>query len=237
MDRAELSKLLGYVSSSVGHQVINSLSTIVSQTEILRTLAGRAAVGSAEVSDRIDTILRVTLEASAMTRRLLVLSHDLTSLEAADLDSAVLDLDLGLVAADFLNRARLQIGPEAEWVLDASPTPRIQGDPGAIDTALRLLAANSVESLPEGKGTVTITVRAGPRDWATLEVQDTGCGMAAETLDHAAEPFFTTKQGHRGLGLTIARGIWRRHRGSLFLESQPGVGTTVRLSAPPSELE
>ena len=45
-------------------------------------------------------------------------------------------------------------------------------------------------------------------------------------LRRATEPFFSTKPDHAGVGLTIAQGIWRRHRGSLSIESQPGQGTT-----------
>jgi signal transduction histidine kinase len=234
MDRPELTRLLGHVSSSVGHQVINSLSTIVSQTEILRTLIDAAGAGSPEVGDRVETIIRVALDASTMTRRLLGLSHDLTSIEPSKGDDSLQELDLGVLAADFARLQGATIAPTVEWVLDASPTSRITGDPAAIGTVLRLIAENAVEALPGGKGTITLTVRPGSRDWTSLELRDNGGGMSPEILDRAAEPFFSTKEGHRGLGLTIARGIWRRHRGSLVIESQPGEGTTVRLTVPPS---
>jgi len=54
-------------------------------------------------------------------------------------------------------------------------------------------------------------------------------------MEHALEPFYSTKPDRQGIGLTIARGIWRRHRGTMTIESQPGEGTTVRLSAPSLE--
>ena len=63
-----------------------------------------------------------------------------------------------------------------------------------------------------------------------MEIRDNGTGMTEEVLEHAAVPFFRTKPDHRGIGLTVAKGIWRRHRGTLMIESQPGQGTTVRLS-------
>ena len=47
------------------------------------------------------------------------------------------------------------------------------------------------------------------------------------------EPFFTTKPDRDGVGLTIAQGIWRRHRGALSIDSRPGQGTTIRLSIGP----
>jgi two-component system, NtrC family, sensor kinase len=60
--------------------------------------------------------------------------------------------------------------------------------------------------------------------------------MNAEVMAHALEPFYSTKPNHLGIGLAIARGIWRRHRGTMSVESQPGQGTTVRLSAAASAI-
>lgn len=48
------------------------------------------------------------------------------------------------------------------------------------------------------------------------------------------EPFFTTKKGRLGIGLSIANGIWRRHRGTLALLTRPGEGVTVRMCVDPS---
>jgi C4-dicarboxylate-specific signal transduction histidine kinase len=58
--------------------------------------------------------------------------------------------------------------------------------------------------------------------------------MGGETMARAIEPFFSTKPGRLGVGLTIANGIWRRHRGTLSLKSQPEDGTSIRLCVEPS---
>ena len=57
--------------------------------------------------------------------------------------------------------------------------------------------------------------------------------MDGEVLRQAVEPFFSTKPAHLGVGLSIANGIWRRHRGTLSIRSQPGEGTAVRLCVMP----
>jgi signal transduction histidine kinase len=70
----------------------------------------------------------------------------------------------------------------------------------------------------------------------TIEIQDDGCGMPAEVLQHVFDPFFTTKdvgQG-TGLGLSISHGIVLAHGGTLEAESEPGVGTTFRITLPAS---
>jgi signal transduction histidine kinase len=234
MDRTELTAFLGHVSSSVGHQVINSLSTIVSQTEILRTLVTSTEADGAEIVERIETIIRVSLDASTLTRRLLELSHDLTSIEPLDPASTIEEIDLSALAAEFAKGAETALVPGTKLMLDLAPITRIRGNPATLARGLALLLDNAVESLPETGGEITIATRPGPRDWVSLEIRDTGRGMSPELVERAAEPFFSTKPGRRGLGLTIARGIWRRHRGGLVIESQPGAGTTIRLITPPS---
>jgi signal transduction histidine kinase len=70
-------------------------------------------------------------------------------------------------------------------------------------------------------------------------VQDAGCGIATEHLEHIFDPFFTTKTSDneaelRGLGLTIARWIVRQHDGDITVESTTNVGSTFRISFPVS---
>ena len=98
---------------------------------------------------------------------------------------------------------------------------------------LRHLIANALEAMPEAGGTITLATSRDARGWILLEVRDTGRGMLPEVLERAMEPFFTTKAGRLGIGLNIANGIWRRHRGTLALRSQEGTGTQVRLSVEP----
>jgi signal transduction histidine kinase len=98
------------------------------------------------------------------------------------------------------------------------------------------LIRNSRESLPNGSGKIGFSTRCDGRNWVILEIWDSGSGMSSEVLKRATEPFFTTKPGRSGVGLTIAHGIWRRHRGALSIESHPGQGTTVRLAVEPPPL-
>src|SRR5690606_3469244 len=69
-----------------------------------------------------------------------------------------------------------------------------------------------------------------------IAVHDTGTGMDGETLARACEPFFTTKGSlGTGLGLSSVYGIVEQSQGTLVLESQPGVGTSVRMFLPFAE--
>ncbi len=234
MENVDPKTLLGHLSSAVGHHVINAFSTIVSQAEIIRSLPGLVENPSGEVTDRLETIIRTSLEAAVMTRRLIELSHDLTTFRPQEKGNEVEQVRLDRLASELVSAEQHELGPAANWVLDLAPVSAIPGHSGQLRTMLRLFLQNAVEALPGGKGTITITTRTDPRNWLVLEIRDDGSGMPAEVMEHAVEPFFTTKPESRGIGLTIARGIWRRHRGTLTIESQPGEGTSIRLSAGPA---
>ncbi|MGC8639297.1 MAG: sensor histidine kinase [Isosphaeraceae bacterium] len=229
MENRELSLLLGHLCSAVGHHVINAISTIVSQGEILRTLSAPILAANSELAERIDTIVRTAMEASTMTRRLIELSHDLTAIDSDPTSRPVEVLHLADWLPRFVEAEKNNLAPEANWVLELNPVPPIRARSDLLGTMLKLLIENALEA---GAETLTITSAPAPRNWLVVELRDSGGGMPPQVMEHAIEPFFTTKPGHLGLGLTLARGIWRRHRGTLTLDSQPGQGTTVRLSAP-----
>src|SRR6185436_3859396 len=71
-----------------------------------------------------------------------------------------------------------------------------------------------------------------PGRYVCLEISDNGCGIPQDVMPRIFEPFFTTKSGHRGLGLAWAYGIVTNHGGSISVNSQPTMGTTVRIYLP-----
>ena len=102
--------------------------------------------------------------------------------------------------------------------------PSIPGDQYQLRTMLARFVENAREALPEGCGTIEFSTHTDSRDWVILTIRDSGCGMSQEVQRRASEPFFSTKEDHAGVGLTIAQVIWRRHRGALSIESSPGAG-------------
>jgi len=76
---------------------------------------------------------------------------------------------------------------------------------------------------------------AESQDWLHIEVADDGPGMDAETARRACEPFFSTRDGGTGLGLSLADGFARLCGGALALYTAPGAGTRVRLRLPRCE--
>jgi PAS domain S-box-containing protein len=121
---------------------------------------------------------------------------------------------------------------KADVVREYGDLPRVYCVGSQINQVLMNLLVNAAQSIHE-RG--VITVRTGVHaDQVWFEVQDTGCGIDPDKQTHIFEPFYTTKpkgQG-TGLGLSIAMGIVKQHHGSLVLCSEPGRGSTFRLTLP-----
>lgn len=110
-----------------------------------------------------------------------------------------------------------------------------------VSQAIHNILLNANQSMPEG-GLVLLRAEnvmggAGNRDrFVCLSVRDEGCGMAPDILPRIFDPYFTTKQGGRGLGLSAAYSIITRHNGRITVESAPGRGTTVRVYLPACDI-
>ncbi len=114
--------------------------------------------------------------------------------------------------------------------------PPIRGYAWQLEAMLGHLLDNAREAFPATGGEIRIATHCDDRGWVVFEVADNGRGMTTGEQERAVEPFFTTKSGHLGVGLSIANGIWRRHRGTLAVRSRLGEGTLVRLCIEPEPM-
>ena len=129
-------------------------------------------------------------------------------------------------------------GIEKKFDLDPQLTP-VLADPTQLEVAVLNVAINARDAMPDG-GTLTISSckrrivgdpDLTPGTYVELAIADTGCGMDADVLARAIEPFFTTKDVGKGtgLGLSMVYGMARQSGGTVKIDSEPGKGTTVRL--------
>jgi len=123
------------------------------------------------------------------------------------------------------------------WVEHRMADPVAELDEDQILQVLTNLIVNAVEAMPQG-GDLTISTSDTPAE-VVLEVRDTGCGIPPQHLPKIFEPFFTTKQIGKGtgLGLAVAYGIVKMHRGRIEAESNADpargpTGTTFRVTLP-----
>ncbi|HLY09448.1 MAG TPA: ATP-binding protein, partial [Planctomycetota bacterium] len=99
--------------------------------------------------------------------------------------------------------------------------PPVRADPALLTQAVTNAIRNSVEVMPDG-GTLSIRtsgVASALRNWAAIEVEDTGPGISRQDLDRIFQPFFTTKAKGTGLGLAISLRILEAHGGDVVVEN------------------
>jgi signal transduction histidine kinase/ActR/RegA family two-component response regulator len=230
---------LGQLTGGIAHDFNNLLTIVSGNLQILDTEYGDVA----DARELIDSASRAVDRCINLTRKLLGFSRHRALSPRGVRPQQVFD-DLG----DMLTRT---FGARIRVDLDCPATvPAVYADPGELETALVNLSLNARDAMPEG-GSLHISARerdVGPGEagglppgrYVALLVEDSGSGMSQEVLDHALEPFFSTKEAGKGsgLGLSMVYGFTRQSGGRLTIGSQPGRGTRVEIllpTAPPGE--
>ncbi len=110
--------------------------------------------------------------------------------------------------------------------------PKILVDREQIKQAILNLLLNAIQAMPEG-GLLTLTSgKSENGEWLYVSIQDSGMGIPTENMSKLFDPFFSTKEGGIGLGLSIAHRIIDQHQGKIEVESTPYQGTTFTLWIP-----
>jgi signal transduction histidine kinase len=110
--------------------------------------------------------------------------------------------------------------------------PRISMDREQMKQVILNLLLNAVQAMPNG-GHLTLRGQVSEKDrWVTLSIQDSGIGIPSEDMNKLFDPFFSTKEGGIGLGLSIAHRIIDQHHGKIEVESAPGKGTLLTVWLP-----
>ena len=230
---------IGRLAGGIAHDFNNLLTAILGHAE----MAQDDVAPSDPARGNIAEITRAAQRAADLTRQLLAFARrQIIEPRIVDLNGLVLNVDRML---------RRLLGEDVELVTVQDPDLwRVRIDPGQFEQVLVNLAVNARDAMPNG-GTLVIetrnvhlddefarqhaTVQPGPH--VLLAVSDTGVGMDTEVLAHIFEPFFTTKEVGKGTGLGLATcyGIVKQNRGSIWVDSERGIGTTFRIYMPRAE--
>jgi PAS domain S-box-containing protein len=233
LHEAQKLETIGQLTGGVAHDFNNLLMPITGALDLLQRRFGEADARAARL---IDGALQSAERAKILVQRLLGFARR-QSLQTRAVDMVAL-------LEGMRDLIRSSVGSTIELHMSfPRDLPQALADPNQLELAVLNLCVNARDAMPRG-GTLTLgadLVAPGPgqpelpvRDYVRICVSDTGIGMDPETLAHAIEPFFSTKETGRGtgLGLSMVHGLAGQLGGHFAIASTPGEGTCVELWLP-----
>ena len=225
-------RALGEMASGIAHDLNQSLALITGYSDMARQELTLATPDVARVREMVEITARAAIEGGEALRGLLsfVRTQELLS-EVERIDVPQILHDVARLTAPRWRDAPQAEGRPIELVVECERECAIDGSPSALREAITNLIFNAVDALPQG-GAIYLLGREHD-ERIVIEVRDTGTGMPPDVQARIFDPFFTTK-GERGTGLGLPQvlTIVERHAGTIELESEPGRGTTFRLTFP-----
>jgi len=227
---------VGRLTGGIAHDFNNLLGVIIGYSDVLEM----KLEGNDALKKNVAEIKKAGSRASALTKQLLAFSRQQV------LQPKILDLNS--VVNDLAKMLRRLIGENIEVDILSEPAlGKVKADLSQIEQVIMNLAVNARDAMPEG-GKLTIktaNVELGADavarlpyiqtgQYVQLTVTDTGTGMDATTMAHIFEPFFTTKEKGKGTGLGLATvyGVVKQSEGYIWVDSNPGKGTTFTICLP-----
>ena len=161
-----------------------------------------------------------------------LLTRRLTAFSQGDDEPVLRVLDAGVLLRGMETRLRALAGPGVDLMIEG-PTAEalVRLDPVAFEGAVNGLTRNAVDAVA-GQGSVAVRLETMLEGGVRLSVRDSGPGMDRDLAARAVEPFFTTREGAAGLGLSQAYAFSRQSGGVLSIDSAPGEGAEVSITLP-----
>ncbi len=252
--RSEKMSMLGKLMGSIAHEIRNPINNIGNSTKLLkiewtevRTLleniqkfvTGKIKTDELKKSIPNDVSIADVLRDFESAVDIINHSCDLVSEIIEDLrgfsrldDAEFVMTDLHAQIDRALALLKAKFKHQVEFHKEFGKIPKIMGLPGPISQVMINLLNNAAQASGD-KGEVWIRTQ-NHNGHVVVNIRDNGVGISKENLEMIFEPGFTTKGGEEGtgLGLTISQEIMKKHKGKIEVESDPGKGTTFKLSFP-----
>ena len=233
---AQKMEAIGRLSGGVAHDFNNLLSVIMGYSQVLK----KKLAADDPLKEHAEEIEKAGLRAASLTRQLLAFSRQQVLAPTV--------LNMNTLISDMGKMLPRLIGEDIELVLQLDPAlASVRADQSQIEQVVMNLAVNARDAMPRG-GKLTVATRnvildeaftsrhPGSRVGAfvLLSVTDTGTGMDTATLGHIFEPFFTTKEPGKGTGLGLATvyGVVKQSGGYIWVDSEPGKGSSFSVYLP-----
>lgn len=240
MIQAEKLTSLGKLAAVVAHEINNPLSGILTYAKLMSKWVDRGDKLDEHREDMRDSLHLIASE----SRRCGDIVHGLLTFARVQ-PLNVSDFDINGVVNQTIKLVehKLELGNITPQLDLAPELPLLRGDRAQVEQLLLALVMNAIEAMPR-EGNLHITTAPATGDSVSIRIEDDGIGIPADLLPRMFEPFTTTKEEGKGvgLGLAISKAIVDRHGGHIEVRSEVGRGTTFSITLPagknaPGELE
>jgi signal transduction histidine kinase len=223
-EAASMMNNLGYIFSGIRHELGNPINSIKTTVTVLRDNFG--AYSAENAIGFLDRVLTDVNRVELLLKDLKNFSmYETPELKRVNMIAFMDDL-MSMIKRDFDEekiRLKTFFRPDAEWGFL---------DHRALHQVMLNLLTNAFDAV-KGRGSPLVTLSmmsSGGR--IVIAVKDNGCGMPDDFKKHLFKPFFTTKTHGTGLGLVIVQKMMAKMDGTIEIESQESVGTSVTLNLP-----
>jgi signal transduction histidine kinase len=222
---------LGKLAAAAVHDINNPIQGILTFSKLMRSTLDNDSLSAGDIEkfrSYLDLIASESARCGQILRSLLSFAR-LGNLQKSPVFLSPLLDEIEMLVG---NEMELQ-GITLKRVI-AQDLPPIYGDRNQIKQALLNLILNSIEALPDG-GFITVSADFPSNgEYVRIAVSDTGPGIPESMEGHLFEPFVTTKEFGKGvgLGLSVVYGIVTQHGGTIEMQSASGKGATFVLSMP-----
>jgi two-component system cell cycle sensor histidine kinase/response regulator CckA len=236
VNQAQKMEMVGQLAGGMAHDFNNVLSAIMMANDFLLS----ATKPTDPAFQDIMQIKQNATRAAALVRQLLAFSRRQTLRPQV--------LDVGDALSDLTNLLRRLLGEKVKLqTVHSRDLWPVKVDVSQFEQVIVNLAVNARDAMPDGGAlsvrTSNVTTEEAerfsykgmpPADYVLIEVKDTGTGIPADIVEKIFEPFFSTKEVGKGtgLGLSTVYGIIKQTGGFIYVDSQPGEGTSFRIFLP-----
>lgn len=224
-DLKEKMAILGRLTATIAHDVRNPLGTINTSIFAIKTAIEK------NQTERLERSLKLAERNIKKCDQ--ILAGFIAVTQKVEINTIPVNIDAWIKG--FLEEQTLT--PSIECIQDFNCDHAVSIDPDTLRQALSAILKNALQAMrddSEGKLTVQTSMT---EEGLMISVSDTGTGIPDDVFPRIFEPLFSTRQFGVGLGLTVAREIVEKHKGTIKIESKTGSGTKVSLRIPTFPVE
>ncbi len=222
--------VISQLSSSIGHEIRNPLSSLAIHTEIVDNMVSKSVEDEAHLKKIKKSISILNSEVERLQK---LIDQFFTLAKAQEIQLSYENInDLIEEIYDLVHQQALEKNVRVTQYL-ANNLPMVKVSKDQLKQVIINLILNGFDAMPDGG---ELSIRTAFRDGSVvISVKDSGQGIPENIRDNIFDLYFTTKESGGGIGLAISRKIIEAHEGKLFFETQTGVGTIFYVELPTSQ--